>query len=182
MAKYITEDINSENETQAVVQCNNNTTIILDYKRDQNNQMTACLIINKNNQSYPFKFSTHTQQIKINGQFVTKVVQTQLFVFAKTIESYLLATAADRHLSKLPDEPKEFQSDNQQVPYTAGNNNVYRNGNNNGYHNQNYNGSHNGHQNQNYNMNNSGHPYQNQNNNGHQSNNSGYQNNGYGPH
>ena len=133
---------NSDKEIKVVVQCNN-ATLTLDYQADQNNQMTAFLTINKFNQSASFKFATHTHQIKENGQFVTKIIQSGLGVLIKTIESYLLGTGIDIHLKKLPETPDLIQDEDQQPSHTKGNNSGLQNGN--------FNGNQNGYQNQNYN-------------------------------
>jgi hypothetical protein len=103
VAMFILNDINSEKEIRAVLECNN-AALIFEYKPDQNNQMASSLTIEKNNQSISFKFKTHPVQVRENGQMLTKVVQSGLVAFAKTIEGYLTGIGTDLHLSKLPDD------------------------------------------------------------------------------
>lgn len=99
-----------EEEIEAVLQCSNNTTLLFEYKPDENNQMASYLVINKNNQTIPFRFLTHQFQVRENGRWVTKVVQSGLGVFAKVLNGYLTGIGADLHLSKLTEE----ELDNQQ--------------------------------------------------------------------
>ena len=133
---------NSENEIKAVLQCNN-AALIFDYV-SEGSQMVAYLSIDKNNQSITFRFSTHTYQVKNDGQLITKVVQSALGAFAKTVEGYLTGVGADRHLAKMPDDTDESQGDNQQKIYAAGNNNGYQQGDYNRYQQRNDNGYQNG--------------------------------------
>ncbi|MDR1334534.1 MAG: hypothetical protein LBJ71_04935 [Holosporaceae bacterium] len=131
-AMSILKDINSEKEIGAVLQCNK-AALILECKSDQGNQMAAYLVIEKNNQSIPFKFITHTVQVKENGQTVTKVVQSGLGAFAKTIEGYLIDIGASLHLSKLPDNFENSPDEDQQTSNTTTVNNGYQQGNYNSY-------------------------------------------------
>lgn len=94
----------NENQVESVLACNNNSTLVFEYKPDPNNQMNAYLTINKNNMTIPFKFSTNQYKVNENGQMVTKVIQSGLGVFAKTLEAYLMGIGADLHLSKLTEE------------------------------------------------------------------------------
>ena len=119
-----------DNQIMATLQCYGNTTLSLVYKLDQDNQMYAYLVINKNNESIPFRFHVHTITIKENGQAITKMIQSSLGVFAKTIEGYLIGIGADRHLSKLPEDFDELKSrtnssSNSQISY--GNYGKYQN-------------------------------------------------------
>ena len=100
----------SENQVEAVLSCSNNTSIILEYKPDQSNQMSAYLVISKNNQSIPFRFSIHQYRVSENGRVVTKVIQTGLGVFAGVLEGYLAGIGADGHLAKLQDEHNSKQA------------------------------------------------------------------------
>jgi hypothetical protein len=95
---------NSENEVEFVLPCSNDATLTLKYKRDQNNQMSAWLIIDKQNQTIPFRFQTHEYTVKENGQIFTKTIQSGLGVFAKTLEGYLIEIGGANHLSKLTDD------------------------------------------------------------------------------
>ena len=143
----ILNDMNSEKEIKAMVSCNN-AALIFEYSPDQNNQMGAYLTIDKNQQSITFRFPTHTYQIKTDGQMVTKVIQSGLGVFVRTIEGYLAGVGADRHWNKLPDIFGESQDENQQSFYPTGNNggyqqrsnnSGYQHGNNTGYQQSNHN-------------------------------------------
>jgi hypothetical protein len=113
-AMFILEDINSEKEIRAVLQCNN-AALILEYKRGQDNQMAAYLTLEKNNQSIPFKFKTNTAQVMESGQMVTKVIQSGLGAFAKTLEAYLTGAGISYHLNKMLDMHENSQDENQQV-------------------------------------------------------------------
>ena len=119
-AMSILEGKNADKEISAVL-TRNNATLTFEYKPDQNNQMTAYLVINKNNQIIPFRFNTKTYQAQENGQMITKVVQAGLGVFAKTLESYMTGTGITNHLNKSIEEELE----NPQSPSQTGNNSQY---------------------------------------------------------
>jgi hypothetical protein len=53
--------------------------------------MGAYLVINKENQTIPFRFATHQYQIYSNseGKMVTKVIQVGLMTFAKDLDGYI---------------------------------------------------------------------------------------------
>ena len=85
----------------AVLPCKNDTTLTLEYKPDENNQMAAFLVINKNNETISFKFNTWQTQGFVDGQPVTKVVQTELQEFAMILFGYIQRNGdADYLLSK----------------------------------------------------------------------------------
>jgi hypothetical protein len=110
----------AEQQISAVLQCNNNTTLIFEYKPDQYNQMGGYLTINKNNETISFKFRTHIYRVKENGgQFLTKIIQSGLSAFGKTLDGYLTGINADGHLNKLPEDLENLQNENQQVSLTA---------------------------------------------------------------
>jgi len=113
---------NLNKEILAVLQCSNNATLTFEYKLDQNNQMRAYLVIAKNNEVYPFLFPIHQYQVKENGQTITKVIQSGLGVFAKTLDGYLTGIGADNHLSKLPENFNEYQDYYEQAPAALWNN------------------------------------------------------------
>lgn len=119
IAKFISDGLD-KNELRAMLPCNNGATLTLECKREQENQMAAYLILNKNNQTHSFKFPTHTFQVKKDGQVITEVIQSGLITFAKTLNGYLSGIGTDLHLSKLPDE---FQEENPQESYSTGNSN-----------------------------------------------------------
>lgn len=91
-------------ECHLEIPCSGNATLFLDRKPGQNGQMETTFSISKNNVMIPFRFQTITQQVTINGQIMTEVIETGLGVFMKTIEGYLTGINADRHLDKLTDE------------------------------------------------------------------------------
>ena len=113
--------------------------------------------LTKNNVNIPFRFQTIQQQIKENGNVVTKIIESGVGAFMKTIEGYLTGVNADRHLDKLTEEYAALNNTNQ---HNGGNNNAqqpqpqnnnYRQNNNNNYRRNNYN---NGNNNYNNNRNN----------------------------
>ena len=139
VARSIVNDTNPENEKSARLE-RGETTIILEYKRAHNNRMVAYLVIEKNRQSISYEFVTRTCQDKNDGQLITKVVQSELGAFAKTIEGYLIGVGADRHLAKMPDGYENPQDEHQQGFNTTGNSGYqqenysgYQQGNNNSY-------------------------------------------------
>lgn len=108
----------NENQVELVLPCSNNATLIFEYKPDQNNQMSVNLFIKKNNKTIPFRFGTIQCLVKENGQMVTKIIQSGLGAFVKTLEAYLSAIGSDLHLNKLSEE--EFN--NQEMPVQTRNN------------------------------------------------------------
>lgn len=91
-------------ECHLEIPCSGNATLLFDRKPGQNGQMETTFTINKNNVMISFLFQTIAQQVTINGQSSTKIIETGLGVFMKTIEGYLTGINADRHLDKLTDE------------------------------------------------------------------------------
>nr|WP_092067927.1 hypothetical protein [Dendrosporobacter quercicolus]NSL46847.1 hypothetical protein [Dendrosporobacter quercicolus DSM 1736] len=108
----------AEQQILAVLQCNNNTTLIFEYKPDQYNQMDSYLTINKNNETISFKFKTHIYRVKEKGQMVTKIIQSGLGAFARMLDGYLPGINADGHLNKIADDLENLQNENQQVSLT----------------------------------------------------------------
>jgi uncharacterized protein affecting Mg2+/Co2+ transport len=93
--------LNAEKEIKVMVPCNN-ANLIFEYKREQDNQMAAYLVIEKNNQVIPFKFMTHTIQIRSkDGQVTTEVTQSGLHHLVKVLSGYLFCFDADLHVKKL---------------------------------------------------------------------------------
>ena len=109
IAMSIVKGTDSDTQIEATVQCNNNTSLTFEYKPDQNNQMTAYMVIRKNDEVIPFMFSSHPYTVRENGQMVTKVIQSELIAFAKILDGYLSCIGAERHFSKLTDEDFENQ-------------------------------------------------------------------------
>ena len=81
-----------------VLQCKRETTLTLDYKPDENNQMTAYLVANKNNETISFKFKTQQIQNWVDGQMVTKVIQADLEEFAGILYNYILRCGEAEYL------------------------------------------------------------------------------------
>lgn len=96
-------------QMELVLPCSNNTVLILEHKRDQDNQMSAYLLFNKNNRTIPLRFGTMQYRVKENGQMITKIIQSGLGVFVKTLEAYLTGIGANLHLNKLSEEYLEMQ-------------------------------------------------------------------------
>jgi hypothetical protein len=106
--------------------------------------METVLTLNKANNTIPFKFATQQIQVKENGQFVTKYIESQLGAFGKILDGYLSGINADRHLDKLTDDyVKSINSSNQPDNQPKFQNNNYNNftkpSNNNGGYKKNYN-------------------------------------------
>lgn len=118
------------NEISVNIPCNG-ASITLERKPGQDGKIDTFFTISKNNTTIPFKFQTIQQQVKENGNVITKTIESGLGAFAKTIEGYLTGINADRHLDKLTDDyAKTQQGSNQQNSYQSNGN--YRN---NGYRN-----------------------------------------------
>jgi hypothetical protein len=83
------------------------------------------LTIEKNNQSISFEFGTQQIQVKEHGQMVTRLIQSGLGAFAKTIEEYLTGIGTDLHLSKLLDF-ENSQDETQQASNAVTADNGYR--------------------------------------------------------
>lgn len=152
------------NETRLNIPCMSNALITLERRASQNGGMETIFSISKNSVIIPFKFQTIEQQVTVNGQSTTKIIESGLGALMKTIEGYLTGINADRHLDKLTED---YVKSLENKGNNAGNN---QSGgyNNNGY-NNNYQG--NGYQKKSYNNNNNG-GYRRQYNNG-----NGYNNN-----
>lgn len=99
----------NESQMELVLPCSNQATLIFEYKLDQNNQMSAYLLINKNNSTMTFRFGTMQYKVKENGQVITKVVQSGLGAFAETLDGYLTGIGADLHLNKFSKEDLDNQ-------------------------------------------------------------------------
>lgn len=111
------------NETNLSVPCFG-ASLQLERKLSINGQMETVFSITKNNVTIPFRFQTLEQQVKENGQIVTKTVESGLGSFMKTIEGYLTGINAERHLNKLTDEFAKIQESKQpnQNQYRPNNN------------------------------------------------------------
>ena len=90
-----------ENQLELTMPSGNNATVTLAYKPDEANQMTAYLVLSKNNITIPFRFATCQYQTCVDGKWITKVCQAGLGAFAMVLEGYLRGIGADNHFSKL---------------------------------------------------------------------------------
>ena len=86
------------------IPCAAGAVVSLERKPGQSGQMETFFSISKNNITIPFKFNTHSYQVKENGQMVTKVIESGLGTLAKTLDGYLSGINADRHLDKLTED------------------------------------------------------------------------------
>ena len=115
-AMLIIKETDPKKQITAKLLCNNNTTLILEYKPDEDNQMSAYLVINKNNDTIKFKFKIYQYQEWEEGQVVTKIIQAGLGLFLKVLEAYLIGTGANNHLNKLSEEFLESHEIYEQIP------------------------------------------------------------------
>ena len=142
--KAATDIINGTvTEMNLVIPCANDATITLERKMNQQGEYETLFMISKSNNTVAFKFTVTPIQVKENNQIVTKVMETGLGVFVKTINGYLEGINADRHLDKLTDDFAKLQESKPQ----GGNgwqqkNGGYQKGNN--YQCNNYRGNNNG--------------------------------------
>jgi len=86
------------------IPCAGGAALILERKMGTNGQMETFFVISKNNETIPFKFSTHSIQVKENNQMIDKIIETGLGTFLKTIDGYLGGINADRHLDKMTED------------------------------------------------------------------------------
>ena len=118
-------------QTSLAVPCNG-ASLTLERKLGMNGQMETVFSISKNNVTIPFKFNTIQQQVNINGQVQTNIIEIGLGAFLKTIDGYLTGINADRHLNKLTEDYAKLQERNEQPQAqnqgqnNGGGNNNYR--------------------------------------------------------
>ena len=67
-------------ECHLEIPCSGNATLFLDRKPGQNGQMETMFSISKNNVMIPFRFQTITQQVTVNGQIMTEVIDRKSVV------------------------------------------------------------------------------------------------------
>ena len=108
-ALYITSkkilDQKEDKAIQLTLNCNKQTTLHLDYSPDNNGQMRARFTIEKQGQHISIIFNTAPYKYKDNnGQVHHAIMQVGLGVFMKTLDAYLCAIGAERHLNKLSEE------------------------------------------------------------------------------
>lgn len=132
------------NDCNLPIPCAAGATLTLERKLSLNGVMETIFTITKNGVAIPFRFQTINAQIKMdNGQIGTKVIESGLGAFMKTVDGYLQGINADRHLDKLTDDYVKSIQDNQQQNGPApqqqsqqqnyNRNNYKNNYNNNGY-------------------------------------------------
>lgn len=100
----------SINEINLPIPCAAGAILTLERKLGQNGEMETIFSISKNGILIPFKFQTTIYQTKENGQAVTKIIESGLGAFMKTIEGYLVGINADRHLDKLTEDFVKLQN------------------------------------------------------------------------
>lgn len=81
-------------------------------RNNVNGVFETTFTLSKNNTDTSFKFQTTQQQVKENGNVVTKTIESGLGAFMKTIEGYLTGINADRHLNKLTEDYAKLQESN----------------------------------------------------------------------
>jgi len=92
-------------QVKYLLQCNKQATLLFEYKLNSDAQMRAYLTIEKQGEQIPFEFRVQQCRVKeADGNVTVMTIQTGLGVFVKTLEAYLKAVGADRHLSKLTEE------------------------------------------------------------------------------
>lgn len=131
------------NELDLPIPCAAGATLNLARRLAQDGMMMETIFsITKNNVTIEFRFSTFTYQTKENGQIVTKVIESGLGAFMKTVEGYLNGINSDRHLDKLTEDYVKSLGENngnQQGNNNSGGYQQYRGNNNNGGYRKNYN-------------------------------------------
>ena len=128
----VSQDIINGNLSEVVlsIPCAAGASLKLERKIGQNGMMDTIFSITKNNTTIEYKFHTMTLQVKENGQFITKTIESDLGAFTKTIEGYLNGINSDRHLDKLTEDYVNSIGDNSNKQNSGYNS--YQN-NNNGY-------------------------------------------------
>lgn len=90
----------NESPIQLVLQRGHQTTLTFKCEPDDCNQMRTYLILDKNGKTIPFRFKIQQYWVKENGRTVTKIIQSGLTVFMKTLEIYLTAVDDSQFSSK----------------------------------------------------------------------------------
>ena len=106
IAKNIAEG-NQSNPVQYQIQCNNQTLVSFEHDSEETR-----FIIEKNKDRIVFRFVTHRLRERVNGEIVTKTIQSGLMFFAKILQTYLTAIAEDRQQDYQANA--EFNSSQQQ--------------------------------------------------------------------
>lgn len=120
-------------ECNLSIPCASGAELTLRRELGQDGKMETVFSISKNGIVIPFKFSTVTCQVKENGQTSTRIIETGLAAFHKTIDGYLTGINADRHLNKLTDDFAKLQENNGGNHQNGGYNNYPKKNFNNNY-------------------------------------------------
>ena len=116
-----------------VIPCNGASLTLKRELNNMTNQYETMLIINKNNKNIAFKFQTLPVQVTDDsGAQKTKIIESGLGAFMKTIEGYLTGINSERHLNKLTEDFAAQQSQkpqNNRPQTNCQQNNGYRNNN-----------------------------------------------------
>jgi len=113
-ASRILDCRHSGGQVEVVLPCNNGASLTFEYKPDENNQMSAYITINKNNDAIRFRFPTTEYQDNVDGQWVTNLMQTGLGTFALILGCYLAGKAANSHIDGLYNEALEMAQDQEE--------------------------------------------------------------------
>ena len=89
----ILSDEGSTKSVEATLPCKNNAALTLLYRPGEDNQMTAYMVINKDNKTILFRFETRVKQEIVDGQMVTKVIQAGLETFSMVLKGYMESKA-----------------------------------------------------------------------------------------
>lgn len=97
-----------ERPTQLILPRGHQATLIFKYEPDERNQMWAYLILDKSGETIPFRFAIQQCQVKENAQIVTKIIQSGLACFEKTLEGYLTNVSDGQSTDKLQDGKNKY--------------------------------------------------------------------------
>ena len=99
--------VNEKQPLHLTLDCQKQTTLHLDYSM-KNGQMTATLVIEKQNRYITIEFRALPVKYKNeNGQVCEKLIQSGLANFMCVLEGYLRGIGADNHLNKFSDDDLE---------------------------------------------------------------------------
>ena len=89
LALPIIKDGNEGNQMDVTLSCKNNASLTFMYKPDEENIMSVYLVIDKNNETIPFKFKARIEQVKVGDNWVTRIVHITLIEFVQILEEYI---------------------------------------------------------------------------------------------
>lgn len=131
LADKITKGIAPEvNGVEQSIPCAKGAELMFERKLNPStNQMETTFTIKKEGVIIPFKFSTTTRKVMVNGKIETKVVEAGLGAFMKIIDGYLVGINSDRHLDKYTEEyaKKKEAENNRNGGYKKSSNKPYYN-------------------------------------------------------